>query len=231
LTNIYFIFFDTGAIYLEDGGRSSLQAINGTTFSNNVARTELWDGIASGGAIYVGRGNIIILKDCLFINNKANADRSSAYGELFLFYIFTFNFLNLFHFFFFKGGALDIWGTASIVQVRFLKNNAIGPNDVGYSATRSIGAGLYDDSIPTTGSVVSTPTGVGNGGSIVIRSGSDGTTSLVRCEMSDNYASSSGGALFNDGGRLLVRDSTGKFPLKKVTGLVQAGRGNRQLFC
>jgi len=102
LTNIYFIFFDTGAIYLEDGGRSSLQAINGTTFSNNVARTELWDGIASGGAIYVGRGNIIILKDCLFINNKANADRSSAYGELFLFYIFTFNFLNLFHFFFLK---------------------------------------------------------------------------------------------------------------------------------
>ena len=38
-----------------------MTATNSTTFLNNQARTELWDGVASGGAIYVGRGNILVV--------------------------------------------------------------------------------------------------------------------------------------------------------------------------
>ena len=51
--------------------------------------------MTSGGAIYVGRGNIAILRDCLFLENKAIADRATSLG-----------------------GAIDVWGTLSSVQVR-----------------------------------------------------------------------------------------------------------------
>ena len=96
-----------------------MTATNSTTFLNNQARTELWDGIASGGAIYVGRGNIIVIRDVLFLNNQALADRASSFG-----------------------GALDVWGSASIVNSRFINNVALGPDDIGYSPTKSVGAGM-----------------------------------------------------------------------------------------
>ena len=38
--------------------------------SFNIARTDLWDGVASGGAIYVGRGNVLIVRDGIFYNNS-----------------------------------------------------------------------------------------------------------------------------------------------------------------
>ena len=47
----------------------------------------------------------------------------------------------------------------------------------------------WGDDLPNTGSVVSTPTGSGNGGGVVGRSGSEGSVSLLRCEMSSNRAS------------------------------------------
>lgn len=43
----------------------------------------------------MGRGNIAILRDCLFLENKAIADRATSLG-----------------------GAIDVWGTLSSVQVR-----------------------------------------------------------------------------------------------------------------
>ena len=172
-----------GAVYLEDGGRASLLAMNQTSFINNQARTELWDGTSTGGALYIGRKNIVVLRDVLFLNNKAIANRATC-----------------------AGGAIDNWGTVSIVQSKFLKNSATGPDEgkkTGYSQTYSLGAGDEYTNLPSTGSVVSTPTGVGLGGALIVRSGG-GTATILRCEMTENHASTSGGALYNDGGTLKI---------------------------
>ena len=175
----------------------------------------------------MGRGNIAILRDCLFLENKAIADRATSLG-----------------------GAIDVWGTLSSVQVRkgttffffffllfltgeykiflkcfnllqyffhlilvqtrYLRNSAVGPDDgsSGYSDTMSLGAGDDFTQLPSTGSVISTPTGTGSGGAVTIRE-NGGTGTFLRNEMSFNYASTNGGALFNGGGDVVVRDSWG----------------------
>jgi hypothetical protein len=97
-----------------------------------------------------------------------------------------------------------------LVQTRYLRNSAVGPDEgsSGYSETNSLGAGDDYTNLPSTGSVVSTPTGTGSGGAVAIREGG-GTGTFLRNEMSFNHASTNGGALFNGGGDVVVRDSWG----------------------
>ena len=184
-----------GAIYLESGGKASLRT-NLTTFVNNSASTELWDGVASGGAIFLGAQNIAIVRDSIFTMNVAKADRATAIG-----------------------GAVDIWGVLSVVNSVFYSNSAIGPVTEegtigGFSLTRSLGAGDgRTDTVPT-GSVMSTPTGTGSGGALYCRGtrGNDPqggcTLTVLRCDLSRNSATSSGGAIYSVGD-VVVRDSTG----------------------
>lgn len=156
----------------------------------------MWDGVASGGAIYLGAGNVAIIHDALFIQNFAQAFRATA-----------------------AGGAIDVWGTVSVVGSVFDSNSAIGPivpagTIGGFTLTRSLGAGDGMTETVATGSVMSTPTGTGNGGALFCRGARGGdvqggcTLSILSCDMSRNRATSSGGAIFSQGD-LVVRDSTG----------------------
>ena len=184
-----------GAIYLEDGGLCSLK-VNLTSFVNNSASTEMWDGVASGGAIYLGAGNIAVVRDAIFMRNFAQAFRATA-----------------------AGGAIDVWGTLSAVGSVFDSNSAVGPTVPdgtigGFSLTTSLGAGDGATGTVATGSVMSSPTGTGNGGAFLCRGARGGdvaggcTLSILRCDISRNSATSSGGAIYSLGD-LVVRDSTG----------------------
>ena len=94
--------------------------------------------------------------------------------------------------------------------ISFDSNSAIGPivpagTIGGFTLTRSLGAGDGMTETVATGSVMSTPTGTGNGGALFCRGARGGdvqggcTLSILSCDMSRNRATSSGGAIFSQG--------------------------------